>query len=73
MPDRCPYGEPVQTRRIAEYPCPGRCGCYVADGNVPCLACWYAANPVHPRQQRRLPVAHRLPAGHPRIRRPVAE
>jgi hypothetical protein len=63
----CPYGPAVQVP-TAQYPCPGSCGCWTADGNVPCLACWFRANPVSPAQQRRLPVEHRLPDGHPRVR-----
>ncbi len=66
----CPYGEPAQAEPLARYPCLGGCGCWTVTPTT-CLACWYAANPVHPGQQRRLPIEHRLPAGHPRVRVPA--
>lgn len=58
----CTYGDADQTT-LAQYPCPGGCGCYVLDGNLPCLACWFASNSLTEQQAR----ARRLPADHPRV------
>lgn len=55
---------PRQQTAVAQYPCPGRCGVYVVDGNLPCLACWYRQNPLPERTAD----ARGLPADHPRRR-----
>lgn len=64
MPDAAPLG-PTEQTALAQYPCPGRCGIWVVDGNVACLACWYKANPL-PRRHARA-----LSGDHPRRPKPI--
>lgn len=49
----CDYGEPEQVP-LAQYPCPGRCGCWVRTPQAACFPCWFATHTYEPRAVRML-------------------
>jgi hypothetical protein len=50
----CGYGEAAQGP-LAQYPCPGLCGCWVRTANGACFPCWFTAWTYEPRDVRMLP------------------
>lgn len=54
MTGPCGYGEPAQAP-LAQYPCPGGCGCWVRTSAGTCFPCWFSSWTYEPRTVRMLP------------------